>query len=164
MIRRRVKILGGAAVALDLTERRIAGLDRRATQLQQRHEQPVERRPIRRFHFQAKVGRLAVGPPDTELIHLEAAVELDDLIEDALHQVRIDQVAFGLDNFLHCHGEYQFTTGDAPSSSADGSPTGARNLASYSCLVSSRVMVPTVMGILTCIWTGSLRESSLSHT
>ena len=49
--------------------------------------------------LQAQVGGLAVGAADAELLHFEAALVLDDRVEDLLHDVRVDQVAFGLDDF-----------------------------------------------------------------
>ena len=52
------------------------------------------------FHFQAQVGRLAVGAADAELLHFEAAVEFDHGVEDLLHDVRVDQVALGLHALL----------------------------------------------------------------
>src|SRR5262249_47473426 len=38
-----------------------------------------------------------------ELLHLEPAVILHDLIEDVLHDMGIDQVAFRFDHFLEWH-------------------------------------------------------------
>jgi hypothetical protein len=43
-------------------------------------------------------------------------MEFHDLIEDALHHVRIDQVSFGLDYFLQWHGKHQFTLNQLRSS------------------------------------------------
>ncbi len=41
--------------------------------------------------------------PIAELFHFEAAAVLHDLIEDVLHDVGVDQVAFGFDHFLEWH-------------------------------------------------------------
>ena len=47
--------------------------------------------------------RIAVGASDTELLNFKTAARFDHLVEDLLHDVRIDQVAFGLDDFLKWH-------------------------------------------------------------
>ena len=55
------------------------------------------------FDAQTEVRRIAVRASDIERFDFETAVRLDYLIEDLLRDVGIDQVAFGLDNFLKCH-------------------------------------------------------------
>jgi hypothetical protein len=57
----------------------------------------------RRFHAQTQIRRLAVGAADAELFDFKTAVRFDHLVEDLLHHVGIDQVAFGLDNFFKWH-------------------------------------------------------------
>jgi hypothetical protein len=109
MVGGRVEILRRAAVALHRAQRRVARVHRRAAQLQQGFEKPVQRSFVRRLHLQPEIRCLAIGAADAELVHLEAAMEFHDLIEDALHHVRIDQVSFGLDYFLQWHGNYQFS-------------------------------------------------------
>ena len=104
-----VEILRRAPVALHFAQRRVTGVHRRATELQQGFQQPLQGRLVRRLHLQPEIGWLAIGAADAELVHFEAAVEFHDLIEDVLHHVRIDQVPFGLDYFLQWHGEYQFS-------------------------------------------------------
>jgi hypothetical protein len=37
------------------------------------------------------------------LLNFKTAVRFDNLIENLLHQVRIDEMAFGLDNFFKWH-------------------------------------------------------------
>ena len=59
--------------------------------------------PVGRLHLQPQVGRLAIGAADAELFHFEAAVILHDLVEDVLHDVGVDQVAFRFDHFLKWH-------------------------------------------------------------
>jgi hypothetical protein len=66
-------------------------------------QQAVERRLVRRLHLEFQIGRLAVGPADAELLHFEPAVVLHDLVEDVLHDVGVDQMAFGFDHFLKWH-------------------------------------------------------------
>src|SRR5580658_6259154 len=56
-----------------------------------------------RFDTQPQVRGIAVGAADTELLHFEAAARFDHFVEDLLHDVRIDQVAFGLDDFFKWH-------------------------------------------------------------
>ena len=103
MIRRRIKILWRAAILFHCGDLRVTCIHGRATQPQQMRQQLLHVRRLRRFHFQAKVGRLGVSPTDAELLHFEPALMLYHRIEDLLHQVRIDQMAFGFDHFL-LHG------------------------------------------------------------
>ena len=70
---------------------------------QQLREHVLHLLPGGRFHAQPQIGRLAVGAADAELLHFKTAVRFDDLVEDLLHDVGIDQVAFGLDDFLKWH-------------------------------------------------------------
>jgi len=63
------------------------------------------------FQLQPEIGRLAVGAANAELLDFEAAVVFDDLVEDLLHDVRVDQVALGLDYFLKLHRNLILTTG-----------------------------------------------------
>ena len=98
-----IEILRRAAVALDRAELGVAGIDRRAAQAEQLAEQLLHVGRVRRFDPQAQVGRVAIGAADAELFDFEAAVVFDHLVEDLLHEVGIDQVAFGLDDFL-LHG------------------------------------------------------------
>src|SRR5579864_3966005 len=58
------------------------------------------------FHAQAEVRRLAVGAPDAEVLDFETAVMLDHGVEDVLHYVGVDQMAFGLDDFLQGHKRF----------------------------------------------------------
>ena len=95
-----VEIFRRAAIALDRAHGGVARIHRRAAQLQQIFEQMRHQLARRRFHLQAQIGRLAVGAADAKLFHLEAAVMLHHLVEDVLHHVGVDQVAFGFDDFL----------------------------------------------------------------
>ena len=60
-------------------------------------------RRLRGLQLQAQVGRLGVGAADAELFDFKPAVVFDHRVEDLLHDVRIDQVALGFDDFL-LHG------------------------------------------------------------
>src|ERR1035438_3135111 len=76
----------------------------------------------RRFHLQAQVGGLAVGAADAKLFHLEAAVMLHHFVEDVLHYVGVDQVAFRFDNFLYRHKRFLVAWGPrAPPRAPGGS-------------------------------------------
>ena len=99
----RVEIFRRAAVAFDRAEDGVAGVDRGAAELQQAVEEPPERFVVRRLYLEAEIGRVAIRASDAELLHFEAAVILHDLVEDVLHNVRVDQVAFGFDHFLDWH-------------------------------------------------------------
>ena len=97
-----VEILGRAAIALHGLQLGVAGIDRRAAEAEQLAKASAPcRASSRGFDFQAQIGRLAVGAADAELLHFEAAVVFDHRVEDVLHDVGIDQVALGLDDFLY---------------------------------------------------------------
>jgi hypothetical protein len=56
-----------------------------------------------RFNTEPQVRRVTVRAADAELLHFETAARFDYLVEDLLHDVGIDQVAFGLDDFFKWH-------------------------------------------------------------
>ena len=103
MIGGRIEILGSAAVALDGTKVGVTRVGRSAAQAQQLAEHLLHIRRIRGFHAQAQIGFVGIGAADAEFFYFKFAVVFDYCVEDSLHQVRIDQVAFGLDDFL-LHG------------------------------------------------------------
>jgi hypothetical protein len=51
------------------------------------------------------MGCLGVGAADAELFDLETPVAFDHGVEDALHQMGVNEVALGFDNFL-MHGYF----------------------------------------------------------
>ena len=106
-----VEIFRRAAVALHGGQRGVARIHRGAAQIQKLVQQVLERGAVRRLHLQAQVGGFAVGAADAELLHFEAAVILHDLIEDVLHDVGVDQVAFRFDHFLKWHRKFYCRTG-----------------------------------------------------
>ena len=53
--------------------------------------------------FRRRCELSALVRPMRKLLHFKAAVVFDHRVEDPLHEVRIDQVAFGLNDFL-LHG------------------------------------------------------------
>ena len=95
-----VEIFRRAAVALHSEQFGVAGFHRGAAQAQQLGENLLHRLGVAGVDLQAQVGRIAVGAADAKLLHFEAAVEFDHLVEDLLHHVGVDQVALGLDEFL----------------------------------------------------------------
>ena len=58
---------------------------------------------VRGFDFQPQIRRLGIGEADPELLHLESAAVLHDLVEDVLHDMGVDQVALGFDHFVEWH-------------------------------------------------------------
>ena len=98
-----VEILRRAPVALHFAQDGVARIDGGAAQLMQRLQQPLHGDIFGRFHFEAEIGGFAIGAADAELFHFEAAAVLDHLIEDVLHDVGVDQVAFGFHHFLNWH-------------------------------------------------------------
>ena len=98
-----VEILGRAVVALHRAQQSVAGIDRGAAQLQQALQQALQRGGVGGFDLQTEIRGFAVGAADAELLHFEAAAILHDLIEDVLHDMGVDQVAFGFDHFLEWH-------------------------------------------------------------
>ena len=56
-----------------------------------------------RLDPQPQIRRFAIGAPDAKLLDLEPPPELDHLIKDLLHDMRINEMALGLDNFLKLH-------------------------------------------------------------
>src|ERR1035441_8453658 len=98
-----VELLRRAAVALHRRQLGVAGIGWGAAQAQQLVQQAEERTLVRRLHFESQIGRFTIGLADAELLHFETAVVLHDLVEDVLHDVGVDQMAFGFDHFLKWH-------------------------------------------------------------
>ena len=65
--------------------------------------QVAQRAFVGSLHLQPEIRRFAIGAADAELFHLESGVVLHHLIEDVLHDMGVDQVAFGLHHFLKLH-------------------------------------------------------------
>ena len=101
LIRCRVEILGRATVAIHGPQICVAGIGGRTAESQQLAQQLEHQFLSRRFHFQAKMRRLKICASDLEFLDFESALVFDHGIENTLHDVRVDQVSLGLDNFLH---------------------------------------------------------------
>ena len=95
-----IEIFGRAAIALHGGEHGVARFGGSATQLQQTQKQQLHLGVAFGFYFQAQIRIVRVGAPDAKLLDLEAAVVLDHRVEDLLHHMRVDQMAFGFNNFL----------------------------------------------------------------
>ena len=104
VIRSGVKIFRSATIALHGEQVGIAGFHHRATQAEQLREDLLHRLGIIGVDFQPQIGAVAIGAPDAELLHLEAAAELDHGVEDLLHDMGVDQVALSLDALLEWEG------------------------------------------------------------
>ena len=55
------------------------------------------------FHLQTQIRGITVGAANPELLHFEATVRLHYFVEDPLHHVGVDQMAFGFNYFLERH-------------------------------------------------------------
>ena len=96
----RIKIFRSAAVLFDGGEVGVAGVDGGAAEPEQLGEQLLHVGGFRRFHLHPQIRGFGVRSPNAELFDLKTAVEFDHRIKDLLHQVRIDEVALGFDDFL----------------------------------------------------------------
>jgi hypothetical protein len=78
-----------------------------ATERDERFEHVGQRRRRLRGHPHRDERRLVVGAADAEVEHVERRVVADDGVEHRVHELRVDQVAFGLDHLGHavvgCH-------------------------------------------------------------
>ncbi len=98
-----IEILRRAAVALHFAEDGVAAHRPGRSRTREGLQQALHGGFLRRFHFQTQVGGIAIGASNAELLHFEAATVFHDLVEDVLHDVGVDQVAFGFDHFLKWH-------------------------------------------------------------
>ena len=98
MIRRRVEVVGDHPVRLGRHQRHVPLRHRMTPERHQVLEEQPEAGRVGRGHPQREVRILLVGPAQLELEHLELAAALDDLVEDRVQQLRVDEVAFGLDD------------------------------------------------------------------
>lgn len=96
----RIEIERGAAVAFDDADFGIARIDRGAAETDQLAEHLLHMLGRGGLDAEAEVGRFAVGATDLEDFYFEATLILDDGIEDALHDVTVDQVTLSFDRFL----------------------------------------------------------------
>ena len=123
-----VEIFRRAAVALHQAQRRVAALGGRTADGQQLRQHVLHLLAGGRFHAQPQIRRIAVGAADAELLDFETAVRFDHLVEDLLHDVGIDQVAFGLDNFFKWHETTSLLSPVPRQPAADPPRAGRRNI------------------------------------
>ena len=98
-IRRRIEVVSDAAIPLGTSHERV-GLARDLAA--QRHEL-LEHAPQSLFRRRGDPHRnrrrLVIRPADREMQYLERGIPLDDGVEDDVQELRVDQMAFGLDDF-----------------------------------------------------------------
>ena len=104
-VRRGVEIIRHAAVAIGGADEGIGRVRDLTPERDELLEDPLEAVFGRRGNPHRDRRRLVVGPADREPQHLERRIPLDDGVEDHIQQLRVDQVAFGLDN-LAVHGVF----------------------------------------------------------
>ena len=66
-------------------------------------QQPLHGGLLGRLDLKPQIRRFTISAPNAKLLDLEPPPELNHLIEDLLHDVGIDQMALGLNNFLKLH-------------------------------------------------------------
>ena len=98
LIGRRVEILGRAAVAIGIADERIVLGRGMAPKWYQRFEQRGERWCVGRGDLERQPGEFIVRAPDIEGEHFEGSASLDDHVENACQQLRVDEMPFGTDN------------------------------------------------------------------
>ena len=93
-----VEVLRRAAVAIGGDDVRVLGARDAAAERDQLLEHLGQRRRRLRGHAHRHERRLVVGAADAELEHVERRVVADDGVEHRVHELRVDEVAFGLDH------------------------------------------------------------------
>ena len=77
----------------------VAGFDCSAAQREKLRHQLVHLLLRRHFDAQAQLGGIAIGAAYRELLDFEPASGFDNRIEDLLHDVGINEMALGFDDF-----------------------------------------------------------------
>ena len=94
-----IEILGRAAVALDRAQSASPLSTGEQPEPEQLRQQLLHRARARALPPSGAGTTVAVGAADAKLLDFEAAAEFDHRVEDLLHDVRVDQMALGFDNF-----------------------------------------------------------------
>ena len=102
MVRRRVEVLRRAAVAIGRHDVRVLGARDAASERHQLLEHLGQRGGGLRGDAHRHERRLVVGAADPELEDVERRVVADDGVEHRVHELGVDEVAFGLDDL--CDG------------------------------------------------------------
>ena len=94
------------ATRLPIARTGVAAIGRYAPKADQLSQHFLHALRVGRFDLQAEAGWIAVGAADMEMLHLEAAFVLNNGVEDLLHDVGVNQVAFRFHHLLegHCNG------------------------------------------------------------
>ena len=107
VVRRRVEIVRHAAVAVGDSQERVGLIRQAAAERHQLLEHLAQDLLARRRDSHRNRRRLVVAAADVELEHVERRVALDHGVEHDVQHLRIDQVAFGLDDLAEsrrvCH-------------------------------------------------------------
>jgi hypothetical protein len=101
VIGRGVEVFRRAAVAIGGDQVGILGPRHAAAERDQFFEHLGQRRRRFRRHAHRHERRLVVGAADPELEDVERRVVPDDGVEHRVHQLGVDEVAFGLDHLGH---------------------------------------------------------------
>ena len=108
LVRRRVEVVGHAAVLVRLDDERVVAAGNPAAERHEPFEHLLQRGLVGPGDAHRDERRLFVGPADRESQDLERGVALDDRVENDVQELRIDQMAFGLDHlrqpFARFHG------------------------------------------------------------
>jgi hypothetical protein len=95
----RVEVFGCAAVAFGCLQFCVSAINRSTAETEQLGEHLLHLLVIWCFEPQAEERGVAVGAPDRKVLDFEAAAKFDNGVEDALHDVRVDEMTLGLDDF-----------------------------------------------------------------
>ena len=98
LVGRGVEVVRHAAVLLRHAHGGILHVDRMAAEWQELLEEILQRGSARRLHLQREPRELVVRATELEVLNLERAAALDDLVEDRLELLRVDEVAFSGDD------------------------------------------------------------------
>ena len=97
-VRRRVEVVGDDAIAVGDSQQRVPLLDGVAAERDQLLDEAAQAGVARRRHLELQLREVVVGAADLEVQHLELSAALDDGIEDGVEELRVDEVALGLDD------------------------------------------------------------------
>lgn len=95
-----VEVFGCAGVLFDDAGFGVPIFGGGATKAEELAEETVHLLAVGGFNFEAEMGGIGVGAADLEDLNFEAALKLDDGVEDPFHDVRVDEVSVGLNRFL----------------------------------------------------------------
>ncbi len=94
----RVEVVGDRAVPVRDSQERVLFLDGVAAERNQLLDEAAQAGVGRRRDLELQLREVVVGAADLEVQHLELPAALDDRIEDGVEELRVDEVALGLDD------------------------------------------------------------------